>query len=265
MRKGSIHAEEVLYFFLYTIEPFVFPTYRNWCESYEGWLYRNGLLRRVQWLEAQKFIKSTRRADQLVYQITESGRQFALGGRDPERMWARKWDGQWRMFVFDLPANRKAVRHRLLRWLKARGFGWLQNSVWIHTDPMAEVADAVKDFREDVESFIVFESRCALGYANDAVVRGAWHMDEVEKRYRVYLDKIERWLAVLRQGRVSPHETFRIIREERSAWAHAAALDPFLPRSLWSRGYLGAQAWEKRKALLRLLPSVAKEKRENAS
>jgi hypothetical protein len=59
-----------------------------------------------------------------------------LGGRDPEAQWARPWDGQWRLVLFDVPTGQNAQRERLRRYLRDKGFGYLQNSVWISPDPL---------------------------------------------------------------------------------------------------------------------------------
>lgn len=44
----------------------------------------------------------------------------------------RKWDGRWRMVVFDIPERRKHVRGRLREIMRGVGFVRLQNSVWVY-------------------------------------------------------------------------------------------------------------------------------------
>lgn len=44
----------------------------------------------------------------------------------------RKWDGRWRMVVFDVPERRRAVRLRLRSVMRGIGFIRLQDSVWIY-------------------------------------------------------------------------------------------------------------------------------------
>lgn len=43
-----------------------------------------------------------------------------------------RWDGKWRVLIFDIPNYRKGLRDRLRLSLKANGFERLQNSVWIY-------------------------------------------------------------------------------------------------------------------------------------
>jgi DNA-binding transcriptional regulator PaaX len=44
----------------------------------------------------------------------------------------RRWDGQWRMVVFDIPERRRAVRFRLRGVMREIGFMRLQDSVWVY-------------------------------------------------------------------------------------------------------------------------------------
>lgn len=72
------------------------------------------------------------------------GAQFALtkrGERYAERLRVmgsfatpvpRRWDGRWRIVIFDIWERRRPVRLRLREMLKKIGFVKLQNSVWVY-------------------------------------------------------------------------------------------------------------------------------------
>ncbi|MEK7114229.1 MAG: CRISPR-associated endonuclease Cas2 [Patescibacteria group bacterium] len=44
----------------------------------------------------------------------------------------KKWDGRWRMVVFDVPERRRSVRNRLRSVMDEIGFVRLQDSVWVY-------------------------------------------------------------------------------------------------------------------------------------
>ena len=44
----------------------------------------------------------------------------------------RKWDGRWRMVVFDVPERRRSIRNRLRAVMQEIGFVRLQDSVWVY-------------------------------------------------------------------------------------------------------------------------------------
>ncbi len=45
---------------------------------------------------------------------------------------APRWDGRWRVLIFDVPEYRKAIRDKIRRTLMHIGFVRLQDSVWIY-------------------------------------------------------------------------------------------------------------------------------------
>lgn len=44
----------------------------------------------------------------------------------------KKWDGQWRIVVFDVPERRRKIRNRLCVFMKSVGFVRFQDSVWVY-------------------------------------------------------------------------------------------------------------------------------------
>ncbi len=44
----------------------------------------------------------------------------------------RRWDGQWRMVIFDIPEKNRRVRDRLRTEMRDIGFFLLQGSVWVY-------------------------------------------------------------------------------------------------------------------------------------
>lgn len=44
----------------------------------------------------------------------------------------KKWDGRWRMVVFDVPERRRRIRTRLRAVMLEIGFARLQDSVWVY-------------------------------------------------------------------------------------------------------------------------------------
>ena len=79
-------------------------------------------------------------------ELTEDGRkrlaQYALG--DIAALQNRRWDGKWRVVVFDVCERRKRDRDYLRRTIKRLGFFQLQKSVWVTPHPCEEVIGLLK-------------------------------------------------------------------------------------------------------------------------
>ncbi len=180
--------------------------------------------------------------------VTERGRLVALGGRDPEACWARAWDGNWRLALFDVPEVRRSVRLKLGRKLRGLGFGCLQQSVWISPDPVRELRKVVQDSVRDVEVLTFMEARPCAGETDAEIVLGGWDFNRINRGYNLYLDILQG----SPKGRPGSGPAWRKWFEvEWRAWTAAVKDDPLLPEPLLPRDYCGQEAWQRRRERLR--------------
>lgn len=83
--------------------------------------------------------------DELVLRLTDKGREKALVAKLHSAV--GKWDGKWRMVIFDIPEKKRAARDLLRYHLKAWGFTPWQQSVWVSkencTKPLREYISSI--------------------------------------------------------------------------------------------------------------------------
>jgi len=240
-------TQEFLYFLLWTAEQLFRPTFRNLPDSYEQWIYRNGLHRQLAKLEKQELVELMAGVDnQRLCRLTEAGRLQALGGRDPEAQWARKWDGRWRLVVFDVPRKFNSRRDRLRRFLRGRAVGCLQGSLWVTPDPLTVERRLLEDEGANVRSLILFDAVPCAGERDAQIVSAAWDFIRINAAYGSYLEVLEQRPA----GSVRDDAAARKLqlwgRAERESWQQAVWRDPLLPDRLLPEGYLGRRAWRRR-------------------
>lgn len=99
--------------------------------SYQKKHYLNLSLKR---LIEKGYVKTSGSGREKILTLTREGEQLAasfgegnLALKKPER-----WDGKWRILIFDIPERRKSVRERVRRVLIEFGFLRLQDSVWVY-------------------------------------------------------------------------------------------------------------------------------------
>lgn len=250
-------TEELLYLLLWTCDMLVRPTFRNLTDSFESWAYRNGFDRQLDELEGRKLLESSTarprvsESPERILRLTEAGRLHALGGRDPEACWRRSWDGRWRLVLFDLPAAEGTQRNRLRNFLRSRGFGWLQNSVWVSPHPLAEQRALLAGSQINVESLLFLEARPSAGETDEQIVSGAWDFEKINLLYSRHQSVLE-GLPTRGPGNEAGARALRQwSAKERVAWLEAMWADPLLPERLLPKGYLGQQAWMSRVRALR--------------
>jgi phenylacetic acid degradation operon negative regulatory protein len=245
-------TEEFLNLLLWSADLLARPTFRNLTDSYESWAYRNGLMRQIATLERQQFLERDATApEDRLYRLTSQGRLHVLGGRDPEAQWARPWDGQWRLVLFDVPTGQNAQRERLRRYLRDKGFGYLQNSVWISPDPLTAEREVLGGGKIHVESLILLEARPCAGESDAEIVAGAWDFERLNRRYARHLKILEERPDNALGNFAAAKALLRWSATEREAWLDAAINDPLLPGRLLPSDYLGQQAWRRRVEVLR--------------
>lgn len=81
-------------------------------------------------------------------QLTDTGRVhiekiLMREYRIPEQV---RWDGKWRILMFDIREQRRGVRTRLRKLLKGSGFVRLQDSVWVHPYPCDEFVALIRAY-----------------------------------------------------------------------------------------------------------------------
>ena len=245
-------TEEFLYLLLWSTDKLMWPTFRNLTDSYESWIYRNGLSRQMATLEAHQLLERDQKAaGDWLYRLTEQGRLHALGGRDPAVQWSRNWDGRWRLAIFDVPMEQHTLRNRLRRYLRTHGFGYLQGSVWITPDPVHGERKILTGGKINVESLLLLEARPCSGESDAEIAAGAWDFGAINGHYARHLKMLDRCPDESLRNIAAARALRQWAAEEQAAWLAAVEIDPLLPKRLLPSDYLGCRAWQRRIEVLR--------------
>ena len=85
-------------------------------------------------LVAKKYAVWVERDGKKYLRVTPAGRKVLAfeQAKIALKSQKKKWDGRWRMVVFDVPERRRRVRNRLCAIMRDVGFVRLQDSVWVY-------------------------------------------------------------------------------------------------------------------------------------
>lgn len=86
--------------------------------------------RQVKYLVKKGMLKLTEKNSQQFLELTKAGQLEALLIK-ARRLGKQKWDGKWRLIMFDIPESHKEKRQSFRILLKQNGFYKLQASVYI--------------------------------------------------------------------------------------------------------------------------------------
>lgn len=208
-------------------------------------------------LEQQKLLERTGRGKKATFTITDRGRRRQRVNR-PSDYWNRSWDGQWRVFFFDLPSHRTKDRQVLWRALRDAKMGLLQRSVWIWPHEVEPLLQDVIQAHGIPECFCGFRATSLFLSDNQEVISVAWDFEAIDRAHETYLKHLVANVASLNRAR-DLKELARVARMERDAYQYAYAVDPLLPRKLWLADYQGVKVEERHQAFESRLRARLKE------
>jgi len=157
--------------------------------------------------------------------LDEGDRRIFSLGRD-----ARAAD-EWTMLWHAIPDARRLERGRIARRLRFLGFGSVQDGVWISPhDREQELAGLLEELGL-VGHAAVLLGRPASRTDFEAFVARAWDVDELAKRYRVFVATFERHAPAGRNG-LADRDAFLVRTRLVHAFRQFPSLDPGLPDDL---------------------------------
>ncbi|MDD2657127.1 MAG: CRISPR-associated endonuclease Cas2 [Candidatus Pacebacteria bacterium] len=105
-------------------------------------------------LAAKGLVTFEERNGRRYARVTEAGEQILAleSARDASSRKPRRWDGRWRIVLFDIPERRRGIRNQLRLFMSEYGFVRLQDSAWIYPYDCEDlIALAKANFRIGVD------------------------------------------------------------------------------------------------------------------
>lgn len=98
-------------------------------------------------LISKGYIRLTEKAGKKSVELTDLGQRYLQREDLLENMRTkrpRRWDGRWRLVMFDIPERRKKDRERLRNVMMEAGFAIFQDSVWIYPYDCEDIVTLLK-------------------------------------------------------------------------------------------------------------------------
>lgn len=141
----------------------------------------------------------------------------------------RRWDGLWRIVIYDVPEKKSVERNYLRRHLKEIGFRLWQKSTWITPLPVSkELYNLLKE-KKLTGRISVFESRNLFGLGNRDLAKRVWNLNTI---HFGYVNLIKDWEREKRKVRRDPQKLKEIAVKCQQRYLELAQKDPHLPIEL---------------------------------
>lgn len=202
--------------------------------TYHSYSYLYNALGKLEAEEKEDVDRTlTALAKQGLVQIDRRERQVCLTLDDQLEQSLRqarrkKWDGKWRVVVFDIPEIKRGVRDDF-RWrLKKLGLALWQRSVWVTPFDMVKALNAYL-IKNNLSSHVQIMVGMRVGEQGDREFAASlWPLLEINRRYT---DLLQAWEKELGRQRSGP-ERLAVVRKLHGHYLAILADDPQLPPSL---------------------------------
>lgn len=192
------------------------PLYRlnRWGRGARGTLSK---LKNLGW--AQKNIKD----NENYYKITDKGESYFDETLKILKL-PSKWDGKWRLVLFDIPENKRASRDKLRRALSGLGMGILQASVWISPIDISKEVDDIRKHLK-LENNIKYFQVTSSDNLNEQIIHKAWNNKDVVFKLERFIKDAQWSMKKMGKGNGDRYNAKKLIFE----YALILKNDPQLP------------------------------------
>ena len=136
--EKSVWVGATIYDFAYYTHQYAFgdPQGADRCEFYQliSRLRKEGFIERIKDIDQ----------DKIIFKLTEKGSNYL---KIENLLNDDKWDGKWRLVVFDIPESKRRLRNTLRQKLKEWGFKYWQKSLWASKK---DIAGPLREFIQEL-------------------------------------------------------------------------------------------------------------------
>lgn len=149
------------------------------------------------------------------------------------------WTGTWTLVCYAVPEEHRPQRARLGRWLGMRGFGSLQEGIWIGAgDNEADVRRLTTRLGFAKHSLVFVGHLGEESDVRSAVERG-WNIDELKKMYDIYVSEFAAYRKAGKRASLQPRDAFVLRTRVIEMFRQTTIKDPRMPDSIlkvkWKR------------------------------
>jgi len=128
---------------------------------------RRKIQKNISYLRSKKLISTSSNTGGAKIRLTKSGEKFVKKYYVSTHINAvaipKKWDGRWRVILYDVPAGDRLKRDALRYFIKKLNMQQMQKSVWVYPFDCAEQVCFLKEFIELSDSEIRFIVTGSIG------------------------------------------------------------------------------------------------------
>ena len=137
----------------------------NWVEKESG-ESSNRVRRSFDRMQKRGMVQVRKKGKKTELILTPKGTRWFMrySFEDQKQKRPSKWDGLWRIVMFDIPEGNRDIRNLIRGYFKKLGFARIQKSVFIYPYPCFEVIQTLRrHFKLEAGELYIFEAKALEG------------------------------------------------------------------------------------------------------
>jgi len=189
----------------------------------------NNTIRRS--LKTGNIEKTINKQKQICIKLTSQGNSQIERTFPLYKLQNKRWDGRWRLVIFDIKESNKRIRDLLRRKLQYLNFAKFQKSIYISPHDFAEdILEFLKFHHFYQQAFILEINHKYLPPPREFAAT-LWPIDKLQKKYQNLLDKLDK----------KPIKS-SVFKKISNQYLNLLCKDPHLPKQLlpndWSEPHI---------------------------
>jgi len=169
---------------------------------------------------------------QMNFRLTGAGRKELFRLYPVLEVGEEKWDGFWRVIIFDIPESKRSSRDSLRKEIIKQGFGRLQDSTYISPYEFSKSFMNFLQVKGLAGSVLLMEAKQKHLGNPKMLASKVWGLKEIEKEYQVVIEKLS-----TRFGISDKRKREEFLKKIYSEFLKVVVKDPFLPEELLPSGW----------------------------
>jgi phenylacetic acid degradation operon negative regulatory protein len=191
----------------------------------------------IQRMHREGYVQRVLVDGQPHFRITGAGRRQLTKMYPVLKLSSEKWDGFWRIVIFDVPERKRRSRDVLRRQLRKLGFGRLQHSTYISPYDFGKPFLDFLQARGLIGQVLLLESKQKyLGKPRDLAAK-VWELDRLAEDYRQIIERLSTRFGIKNREK---REGF--LKKVYQQYLMVLMRDPFLPQELLPKDWPAEKA-----------------------
>lgn len=231
LKLGRVSLRELMESFLYIAYICTPPFFPKLFQSYPDAEIGDAAIRNyISRLYKKGYISKIRKGRNIFIRLTADFWKIEKSSITVKKEhYKKRWDGKWRILIYDIPESIKHRRESLRQFIRELGFGMVQESCWVSSYDYSDVLYDFLQKKKILDYVCMYEGKFYAGKSIDILVEEVWKLKSLSERYEVLINSCKETSDAIMKNPLTTQKYYQMYYQLYDEYIRLLKLDPFLP------------------------------------